>query len=327
MKVLCLHGMGTNGAIFEAQTASFRSFLPPHFTFDFLDAEHDSPAAEGIGEVYPAPYLCWYPVPTRGSVTDAHEFVWDVIREDGPFDAVMGFSQGAALAASVLLHHQISFPQEPPPFRLAIFICGSLPFSIDNDFGVDLTQLFSVVTDPISGDIKRWKIDLPCEKEPAEPPYFTPQTHVEPPASVSPIISTSSSSRGENSPEQLSSLGSSVPRSRDPTTPYTPQSDGQPADDVSATSLATKLTAAAKDSIRRFHSTIDTARIEIPTAHIYGRHDPYFSQSLELVNMCQSDLAMTFDHGGGHDIPRSAEVNEAIAGVIERTVTRSELMF
>jgi hypothetical protein len=88
--------MGTNADIFQAQTASFRALLPSYFTFDFLEGEHDCAAADGIAEVYPEPYTCWYPYPpTLDNVRDAHEMIWNIIAEDGPFDGVMGFSQGA----------------------------------------------------------------------------------------------------------------------------------------------------------------------------------------------------------------------------------------
>lgn len=85
--------MGTNADILKAQTASFRALLPSHFTFDFLEGEHDCSAADGIAEVYPEPYLCWYPFPpTLYNVGNAHKMIWSIIEEDGPFDGVMGFS-------------------------------------------------------------------------------------------------------------------------------------------------------------------------------------------------------------------------------------------
>jgi predicted esterase len=40
----------------------------------------------------------------------------------------MGFSQGAALAASLMIHHSRTRPAEPPLFRVAVFICGAAPW-------------------------------------------------------------------------------------------------------------------------------------------------------------------------------------------------------
>lgn len=59
---------------------------------------------------------------------DAFEHTKRFIAESGPFDAVMGFSQGAALAASLIIHHSRTRPAEPPLFRAAVFICGAAPW-------------------------------------------------------------------------------------------------------------------------------------------------------------------------------------------------------
>ena len=53
----------------------------------------------------------------------------DYMEVDGPFDGIIGYSQGAALAASLLLqdqHDQAS--QLQPRFKCAIFFSGGLPF-------------------------------------------------------------------------------------------------------------------------------------------------------------------------------------------------------
>jgi predicted esterase len=50
------------------------------------------------------------------------------ITEHGPFDAVMGFSQGAALAASLIINHRKKNPTSAPLFRAAVFICGVRPW-------------------------------------------------------------------------------------------------------------------------------------------------------------------------------------------------------
>ncbi|KAF4280873.1 hypothetical protein CNMCM8686_007323 [Aspergillus fumigatus] len=61
MKVLCLHGKGTSGAIFKSQTASFRSHLNDlDIDFDFIDGCYPSTAAAGIDLFYPAPYYSFW---------------------------------------------------------------------------------------------------------------------------------------------------------------------------------------------------------------------------------------------------------------------------
>ncbi len=80
--------------------------------------------------IYPGPYLCYYDLPTADQVADAHDLVLTFIEDEGPFDAVIGFSQGAALASSVMLR-RAKDPSLEPLFQLAIFICASLPFDLD----------------------------------------------------------------------------------------------------------------------------------------------------------------------------------------------------
>jgi hypothetical protein len=46
------------------------------------------------------------------------------VLENGPYDAVMAFSEGAAVASTFILAEQLKDRQ---PFRLAIFFCGVVP--------------------------------------------------------------------------------------------------------------------------------------------------------------------------------------------------------
>jgi hypothetical protein len=55
-------------------------------------------------------------------------------------------------------------------------------------------------------------------------------------------------------------------------------------------------------------------RIGLPTVHVYGAKDPRWPSSMQLAYFCK-DRKM-FDHGGGHDIPRSTEVSERIAEMV-----------
>ena len=46
------------------------------------------------------------------------------ITEEGPFDGVLGFSQGASLAATYLIQFGREYPSLPLPFKCAIFFSG-----------------------------------------------------------------------------------------------------------------------------------------------------------------------------------------------------------
>ncbi|KAF7621590.1 hypothetical protein AFLA_011884 [Aspergillus flavus NRRL3357] len=139
LKVLCLHGMGTNSEVFEAQTApvaALRYHLGQDFEYDFVDGEYHCPAARGISEIFGnnQPYYSYFDG-SAGSAMKAVRDLYVYTNENGPFDAVMGFSLGAALAVMLLLHFdqlQAAGGQVPvsSPFKCAILLCGVLPYNL-----------------------------------------------------------------------------------------------------------------------------------------------------------------------------------------------------
>jgi pimeloyl-ACP methyl ester carboxylesterase len=72
-----------------------------------------------------------------------------------------------------------------------------------------------------------------------------------------------------------------------------------------------------------FHHTADEVRINIPTAHVYGRYDPWRMHSKDLVKLCRDEAAYVYEHDGGHEIPR--DNTEDICDVIEMAVLRAIL--
>lgn len=56
-------------------------------------------------------------------------------------------------------------------------------------------------------------------------------------------------------------------------------------------------------------------RIKIPTVHVYGAKDPRWPASLQLAHFC--NRREMYDHGGGHDIPRSTDVSLKLAALLE----------
>ncbi|KAK2800881.1 hypothetical protein FQN51_005816 [Onygenales sp. PD_10] len=66
------------------------------------------------------------------------------------------------------------------------------------------------------------------------------------------------------------------------------------------------------------------ARIRIPTVHIYGSKDPRWPAGIQLAEFCEDRVE--YDHGGGHDIPRSTEVSSKIAEMIRQVMGRVERM-
>ena len=75
-------------------TEAFRSLLPSHYEFIFINGPATCDAAPGVRDVFPeGPFNCWYTSPTAKKVKAAHEFVLKVLEEIGGADGLMGFSQ------------------------------------------------------------------------------------------------------------------------------------------------------------------------------------------------------------------------------------------
>ena len=65
-----------------------------------------------------------------------------------------------------------------------------------------------------------------------------------------------------------------------------------------------------------FNSFPEDLKIKIPTVHVCGAKDPKYVASVQLVHFCE-ETRRTFDHGGGHDVPRLPGVSERIAELVE----------
>lgn len=121
-RILCLHGGGTNARIFRAQCRGLSSHLSPYFRLVFAEAPFPSTAGPDVLPVYEAygPFKSWLrgvhpdqPEPDPTSTWEAVDgvlaqavFEDDAKGASGPWVGLLGFSQGAKMAASVLLRAQ-----------------------------------------------------------------------------------------------------------------------------------------------------------------------------------------------------------------------------
>ena len=69
---------------------------------------------------------------SSSSILDAVESLREFVSAEGAFDGVIGFSQGAVLAATLMIIAQADPNRQALafPFRCAIFLCGGLPFDL-----------------------------------------------------------------------------------------------------------------------------------------------------------------------------------------------------
>lgn len=163
------------------------------------------------------PFFEWYSwdhlkrTPPAETATNAIENVLSIVSEEGPFDGVVGFSQGAAIAASVLAHYSKQNPLEPQSnlFKFAMFICGSKPFTYD---GMNLI-------DPSSRPV-----------------------------------------------------------------------------------------------------------VQIPTAHVVGKKDMWYKESLGLLALCENQSTKVYDHGQGHVLPANPPTTRVVAQMFKYLTAKASLV-
>jgi predicted esterase len=106
-----------------------------NFELHFLDGPIDSqchPEIKGLN--FRGPFHDWFtwspeqPLASDyESVMGAIEFLYSYLEDEGPFDGILGFSQGATLACGLLLYHASQNPQAPAQalFKFAVFFSAA----------------------------------------------------------------------------------------------------------------------------------------------------------------------------------------------------------
>ncbi|KAH9222938.1 serine hydrolase-domain-containing protein [Leptodontidium sp. 2 PMI_412] len=133
--LLCLHGGGTNSTIFNIQTIRLQRALSASFEFVFIDAPFESPPGPGVMPVFEGcgPFYRWTKLGGDDMPDETKKLIADVLaRRDKNFVGIIGFSQGAKLAAGVCLEQQIRASKTADVKRLgllkfAVFLNGTSP--------------------------------------------------------------------------------------------------------------------------------------------------------------------------------------------------------
>jgi predicted esterase len=102
-------------------------------SFVFVDAPIESTAHPSLQGLFDGPFYSWVdpagsPADAALAIEDAIDLLYEVIEEQGPFDAIIGFSQGATIATIFMLQHMIKHPLDPPYalFKYALLFCGAV---------------------------------------------------------------------------------------------------------------------------------------------------------------------------------------------------------
>lgn len=67
------------------------------------------------------------------SAQQAMDYLYQIIEEEGPFDGIIGYSEGATVAATLILHEQMRYEIEgrEPTIKCALFFGGWPPLNAD----------------------------------------------------------------------------------------------------------------------------------------------------------------------------------------------------
>ncbi|KAG6005596.1 hypothetical protein E4U54_000312 [Claviceps lovelessii] len=143
-RILCLHGGGVNARVFRIQCRTIINQLADTFRLVFTDAPYVSDAHKDVAPVYGelGPFYRWLPWNRQqlepASAAGAHDIMHACLaamdRDDGsgPWVGVLGFSQGAKVAMSLLWAQRqaelLLGPQQARTgFRFGVIMAGSAP--------------------------------------------------------------------------------------------------------------------------------------------------------------------------------------------------------
>jgi dihydrofolate reductase len=133
-KILFLHGFAQNGSVFARKASGLRKALSKlGYETVFLDAPikidtTDLPFESLNSDATAADFRSWWPhnVSTQDHYTidQALESIKESINTNGPYDGIVGFSQGAGFAGLLLnIIHQLA-PEKQNPFKFAVLYSG-----------------------------------------------------------------------------------------------------------------------------------------------------------------------------------------------------------
>lgn len=225
------------------------------------------------------------------------DLVDDFIESDGPFDGILGFSQGGSVVLSYLVHQMGTM--EDPPFKFAILLSTIAGFSPDpgycNDLVTGLTAKDNEIMQDFPFGIKDDDYAALSPPQPQRATFFR---------NLGQLIITSIESG------------------------YTDPHGDQGVDGIKAP--VTEETASSLANVPRMldPSVVGLEqRISIPTVHVTGRRDnPVLVRLSQLMEkLCESGSMQSMTHEGGHSPPRSARDVKALVKNVEWAMREGQM--
>ncbi|KAH7068089.1 EF-hand calcium-binding domain protein [Paraphoma chrysanthemicola] len=301
MRFLCLHGRGTNSDIFQSQLSPLISRLSPEHIFDFIDAQFEAPAAPGVADIFPGPFFVWHQNHDPQSVEKVHDYLTTVIAEDGPYDGIIGFSEGAALSASYLLskEYQASlgdvYDYPDTEIKMAVFFNSVKLYSPSEEIGSDATKQFQQ-------DLRQHSLFLKGRSEERKRSSVSHE-HT---AALAKRRQSVVSQRRESI---IAWKNGSMAERRASATSTLDEGVDEKAQSQVWNSLFSPVFCFDPNSF--------PCKIQIPTLNVIGAKDEFQNYSVELTTLCDPEQMEVAVLDIGHDIPRAGEGLERITEAFE----------
>jgi pimeloyl-ACP methyl ester carboxylesterase len=139
-RLLALHGVGSSSDILRIQLAAVIKGLGPEYDITFFDGAFTRGRGPGMAVHYAGPFYSYTAGYSPAEMREALDDLDDLVQDCGPFDGVIGFSQGASMAASYILDYQARFPDDAAPFGFAVLLSSVAAFSADANYCLSTVQ-------------------------------------------------------------------------------------------------------------------------------------------------------------------------------------------
>lgn len=224
------------------------------------------------------PLYGYYNPLSAHSVLETEESLLELIEKEGPFDGVLGYSAGAALAAQIICSDAAKYPfksWEERPFRFACFVNAISPLKV---FRVEdeEVQPATLTADPAMEGVVQEALDQ----------FLRP--------------SATRARKWFHKPADMPNTGAI--RKEAESLESRLLADGTP--------FFTDGVLGMTRFDTRFHGTL----IEIPTLHVRcPTGDDIHSNGAHTLALCEPNLAREIHHTFGHDFPRGHQLLKKIS--------------
>jgi hypothetical protein len=238
-------------------------------------------------------------------VEKVHDYLQSVIEEDGPYDGIIGFSEGAALAASYLLSKEYRaalgdvdvYPENE--LRLAVFFNSVKPYSPSEQIGSDAAKQFQL-------DLRRHSLFLKGQSAERRKSSISQEQ-------IGVLAERRQSMLSQRRGSVIAWKSSGGMHGRRASTTST---NDEEVDEKTQSQVWNSLF----PPVFCFDPDAFPYKIQIPTLNIIGAKDQFQDYSMELTRFCDPEQMEVAVLDIGHDIPRSGEGLERIAEAFELTV-------